>query len=1083
MKILTLRFKNLNSLYGEWFIDFTAEDYQEDGIFAITGPTGSGKSTILDAICLALYGVTPRLAKINKNSGNEIMSRQTGDCLAEVKFETVSGIYLVTWAQHRARMKADKKLQDYTHEVSKEGEKGKIKFNSLREVADFIVEITGMDYERFTRSMLLAQGDFATFLKAKPSERSPILEKITGTEIYSKISKKVHVRNSAELKNLAKLNDQLTSMQPLSSEQEKEIKADLETTKQLLKKANEERAELEKNIAWIKLVDSLDKDVLKLSQQNEDIAKERVLFLPKRELFEEAKKCVPLEGDYAKLVTKEEELKKYQKKLTEVTELIPNLEEQTKTLKSRHDAAQVGVIGIRESSKKEFELIKVVRELDVRIDEKKSSLELLNNEVTKVKKAIAKSSTSEEKLVNEVKTQQKDLSKIEKYIQNHQEDSKIANIQEVIKHKLNMFEENTLDKETKENQIKELTVSQENVNDSIKAKELLYDETNSILKEIKKSISSLEDEMSQSLDNREFSEHKKELEYLQKEQFLVQTIVTYEDERKKLTDNQECPLCGSLEHPFAIGNIPELRDIEIKVKAKLLLINGYEEKQADIVNLQSKKDSVWGKVTEIATEMRDLEHSKSDLTKDVKRLKEELGKSDVASLKEEILADLKPYGIKELSRKEIPKINVKLKKKSAKWSKNESRQREITDKITELNNEIKIEQATAIQLNKSYQESSAKYETLKEEFSKMESERKALFADKDCDKEVKSLETELTKCELLEKNSLEQFTIADNKLKNKLTEKAALGKDLVESEKQVDSLLKEFLAKCVTNSLADREEFLSKRMKTEDYRKLEIEVKDLDTKEHTLSTLLKDKKEQLSKEKGKEESDLPLNELENKEKEVSKLVQTSSEKIGKLKEQIATNNKDKEDTLGLRKKIELQKRESDKWAKLHSLIGSADGNRYSNFAQGITFEVMLNYANKQLGKMSDRYRLLRDNNEPLELNIIDSYQAGEIRSTKNLSGGESFIVSLSLALGLSSMASEKIKIDSLFLDEGFGTLDEDALDVALETLTTLKQEGKIIGVISHVEALKERISTQIVITPTSGGRSSVSGPGVKRVVS
>lgn len=163
-------------------------------------------------------------------------------------------------------------------------------------------------------------------------------------------------------------------------------------------------------------------------------------------------------------------------------------------------------------------------------------------------------------------------------------------------------------------------------------------------------------------------------------------------------------------------------------------------------------------------------------------------------------------------------------------------------------------------------------------------------------------------------------------------------------------------------------------------------------------------------------------------------------------------------------------------------IGSADGKKYRNFAQGLTFELMVSHANRQLEKMTDRYLLIRDEKQPLELNVVDSYQAGEIRSTKNLSGGESFIVSLTLALGLSKMANQKVWVDSLFLDEGFGTLDEEALETALETLSGLQQDGKLIGIISHVSALKERISTQINITPVSGGRSSLSGPGCTKMV-
>ena len=131
--------------------------------------------------------------------------------------------------------------------------------------------------------------------------------------------------------------------------------------------------------------------------------------------------------------------------------------------------------------------------------------------------------------------------------------------------------------------------------------------------------------------------------------------------------------------------------------------------------------------------------------------------------------------------------------------------------------------------------------------------------------------------------------------------------------------------------------------------------------------------------------------------------------------------------------------------------------------------------------MSERYLLIHDPQQPLALNVIDNYQAGEIRSTKNLSGGESFIVSLALALGLSSMASRKVRVDSLFLDEGFGSLDEDSMDIALETLAGLRQEGKLIGVISHMQALQERIPTRIRVEPLMGGKSRIIGPGCVRL--
>ena len=181
MKILAVHLRNLNSLAGSWSIDFTAPEYAASGIFAITGPTGAGKSTILDAICLALFAQTPRLGHISKSS-NEIMSRRAGDCFAEVAFETQAGRYRCHWGQHRARRSADGELQPPRHEIV-DAITSKVLETRTKEVTRLVEQITGMDYDRFTRSILLAQGSFAAFLEADADQRAPILEQITGTGI------------------------------------------------------------------------------------------------------------------------------------------------------------------------------------------------------------------------------------------------------------------------------------------------------------------------------------------------------------------------------------------------------------------------------------------------------------------------------------------------------------------------------------------------------------------------------------------------------------------------------------------------------------------------------------------------------------------------------------------------------------------------------------------------------------------------------------------------------------------------------------------------------------------------------------
>ncbi|OPY86882.1 MAG: Nuclease SbcCD subunit C [Syntrophus sp. PtaU1.Bin208] len=243
----------------------------------------------------------------------------------------------------------------------------------------------------------------------------------------------------------------------------------------------------------------------------------------------------------------------------------------------------------------------------------------------------------------------------------------------------------------------------------------------------------------------------------------------------------------------------------------------------------------------------------------------------------------------------------------------------------------------------------------------------------------------------------------------------------------------------------------------------------------------KDKSAALIREREKNLSDQPAEALTERIAATDAEVKQLQLERGGIQQLLSDNEKQRRTQQDRMKAIELQKKEWSRWDELHELIGSADGKKFRNFAQGLTFEMMTSHANRRLREMTDRYLLIRDETQPLELNVIDNYQAGEIRSTKNLSGGESFIASLALALGLSQMASRNVRVDSLFLDEGFGTLDDETLETALETLAGLRQDGKLIGVISHVPALKERIGTQIQVIPESGGRSHLSGPGCQRL--
>ena len=190
MKILKVKSLNINSLKGEFEIDFRTF-LNDNALFAITGPTGAGKSTILDIITCALYGRTPRLKQ-----PNELMARHTGECLCEVEFEVKGVVYRSSWTQKRARKSADGKFQTAKMEIS-DVESSKVIKATLRDVPKYVEELSGLDFDRFIQSMMLAQGSFDAFLKAKEADRSTLLEKITGTQIYAKISKEIYHTYSA----------------------------------------------------------------------------------------------------------------------------------------------------------------------------------------------------------------------------------------------------------------------------------------------------------------------------------------------------------------------------------------------------------------------------------------------------------------------------------------------------------------------------------------------------------------------------------------------------------------------------------------------------------------------------------------------------------------------------------------------------------------------------------------------------------------------------------------------------------------------------------------------------------------------
>jgi exonuclease SbcC len=421
-----------------------------------------------------------------------------------------------------------------------------------------------------------------------------------------------------------------------------------------------------------------------------------------------------------------------------------------------------------------------------------------------------------------------------------------------------------------------------------------------------------------------------------------------------------------------------------------------------------------------------------------------------------------------------------LKGRVDKWKQQDKLKRELEKKKGELiielknmENNISKDQNSLKEKQKLRGESVAKMEKLRKE-------RRDNYGEKEPDTEEKRLDKQVAEAEKAEKIARESLTQASSNLskvnnliidlKNRITKRSPV---LIKAEKKFEENL-------IKQGFTKESEFLEARMSPEARDNIKKELDDLKEKRTRLQTRLDDKKKSLQVQRQKDLPEVDLEELEKRLPEKRKKLEELIEEISLLKKQLEDNEKALEKIAEEQEKIDAQIKEWRKWGKLNNLIGSADGKNYRRFAQGLTFQIVVDQANQQLNEVIERYLLVRDEKNPLELNVYDRFQDGE-RSTKNLSGGESFIVSLALALGLSQMSSQNVQVDSLFLDEGFGTLDEENLQKALNALASLHQENKLIGIISHVQALKERIPAQINIIPKTGGKSVLKGPGCKRV--
>jgi len=1093
MKILKLRFKNLNSLYGEWEIDFTDDEIQDSGLFAITGPTGGGKSTILDAICLALYGETPRLDTINASS-NELMSRHTGECHAELEYEIGEFRYLSKWYQKRARGKVDQKLQAVKREISRWNEndqKYDPQAEKLKAVDAKVAEVTGMDFQRFTRTILLAQGNFAAFLKADDESRSKLLEQITGTDIYSKISLKVHERHRDEEGKLREISLRMEGVQLLSEEELKSLTEEKKSLNVEVKKLSDLRRKSADKITWLNTLANLEAKLTENKRQLTAHQEQAKLFAPKQVLLEVAKRAEKVQQSYVFVRDGRISLQQLQQKKKNLTVQLIDQKALLEVGLKLTNSAETEYKAKEKVIEQQRPLWVEVRAMDTQLDGLKTQLK---EEQAKVAKSL-KSYESEQRAGQEflVKKQklEADLKSTKEYLETHAADEQAAARAEVIQKQVSQWQQSQQQVTQQDDKLKLLTSRVENGKTHTQKQQKAVEEAGLAVNVAEKSRAKGEADLAALLGGKLFREYETELKHLTEKKELEVTVQSLEEHRSQLQHGDECPLCGSEEHPFIDGVDGNKRESKItligaeivKLEARIKSITEFEkllerakntkekaelESQSQLTKLNDYKE----KVVELEADHQSLTQEGSTWQKNLSNLEKDLVQS---------LAEFTDNVVFEAEA--LNSVSKDVTKRGARWSDAVKKAEPLKAELLKIDSEIsKIAERTKgfkTTLDTQKKETAA----IQVSWKKLQVTRQKKFSDKVVDIVEAELTAELkTSAEMLAKTKTDQHA-REKSLGQTEQSQAEVKQQLSDIEAKLKKDVKEFAEELTENDFADEAAFKLSLIPEKELAMLEAESKSLETNGDRLITLSTSIQTELQTEKKIELTDEKLEFFAETLVGIDQQLTGKNERVGEVRKSLETHSENLGRQAEDAEKHKVQQQALKVWKQLHGLIGSGDGKKFRNYAQGLTFEWVVNLANAKLQTISDRYLLTRDSEQPLQLNVLDNYQGGEERSTKNLSGGESFLISLALALGLSQMVSDNIQMDSLFLDEGFGTLDEETLEMAMDALSSLRQEGKLIGVISHVQELKERLTTQIIVTPTNGGKSELSGAGVMRVPS